>query len=252
MKGVKPKIRTGLELHSNAGQCPVGLGGYGLTASNGAGTITAVSLRDRVVGGLRLLLDGSSIESQAELARRSGLSDATVSVILKKGKLSFESLESLLDAMGADFQDLAAAMAETSSNGTQAEVSEGAPPYGRPSPVSHLAELDYAPRPIDLFEDAQRILGEARRLREESPSAEAAAAVRAVGAAVVALGELFDHEDAKTHQQVLHPSEEPLSRAEFEKAMRQLKSMVERSIAEHEVRNADGAGEPAKGEESDG
>lgn len=203
------------------------------------------SLRRRIGAGLTVLYERSGFETRRALAEAAGLSSGTVSKLLAGDTASLESVEAVLTAMEGDLHDLAEA------------VSEAAGEYPRaPSPVSHIAELDYAPRPIDLYQDARRLLREAQRIGQESPSQEAERAVRSLEHTVAQLGDLFDRHDRETARQILEVEDRDLSDEEFDDAMRLLRSLLRRAIAEEqgERRRAGGvsAAEQAVRPEEDG
>lgn len=188
---------------------------------------------DSLSAGLEALRRSRGL-TKTEVADRMGVAQSTVSKMTAGKSMTVDNLLAWLRSVGANFQDLAAAMAEASGNGTPGEVSEGGPSYGRPSPVSHLAELDYAPRPIDLYQDTRRILREAQRIQAEAPSEEAERSIRSLERAVADLGDLFDRQDAETARKILDVDDSRLTDEEFNDAMRLLKSLLRRAVAEEE------------------
>ncbi len=188
-----------------------------------------VDRKEQLSDGVRALFERSGLTSEAELARRAGLSHEVVTDVLAGRRTDLESTVACLRGMGADLRDLLGAM----SGIPNASAVEGS------SAVSILTGLEHAPRAIDLLQDAKRLLGEARRLRSERP-VDLETVVDALGQAVAGLEQVVGSDARRLWQEAEElaaaPGEELLSEEEFESALKRLHSLVLRASGEESAR----------------
>lgn len=184
---------------------------------------------ERVSDGVRALFERSGLTSEADLARRADLPATVVADVLSGRRGDLESTVACLRGLGADLEDLLAALHEL-----PVSLVAAAGPA-----VSPRKELEHAPRPVDLLQDGSRLLAETRRLgSEQTPVLERT--ITGIEQAVTCLARIVgsDTERLWAEAEALSeaPSEEPISDQEFEQALRRLSSLVQRSTSEESAR----------------